>query len=249
MSKITASVPVVAAERRHTAARTLAMASHRPPRVSASMSRKVRYSVESDGTEPNSSAWARRCSMSAQHSPPPASINMAWVNTLPRSWSGSRSPVRGMRAESEWPSPNRSAKVPRACSPTWATTCSPPPSTTTATVLLAFTSEVPSCLGFCVSRQPQFPLPGERFRGPLLVVSGYRGEGSGLIKLALIKLTHYRRASSACERDNLFPEGSSSTGRAPVSKTGGWGFESLLPCSTQSARTQARTQPMARRWR
>jgi hypothetical protein len=25
-------------------------------------------------------------------------------------------------------------------------------------------------------------------------------------------------------------EGSSSTGRAPVSKTGGWGFESLLPC-------------------
>ena len=29
------------------------------------------------------------------------------------------------------------------------------------------------------------------------------------------------------------PEGSSSTGRAPVSKTGGWGFESLLPCSLQ----------------
>lgn len=27
------------------------------------------------------------------------------------------------------------------------------------------------------------------------------------------------------------PEGSSSIGRAPVSKTGGWGFESLLPCA------------------
>src|SRR4051794_17122469 len=27
-------------------------------------------------------------------------------------------------------------------------------------------------------------------------------------------------------------EGSSSIGRAPVSKTEGWGFESLLPCST-----------------
>jgi preprotein translocase SecE subunit len=27
------------------------------------------------------------------------------------------------------------------------------------------------------------------------------------------------------------PEGSSSIGRAPVSKTGGCGFESLLPCS------------------
>src|SRR6478609_8574087 len=28
------------------------------------------------------------------------------------------------------------------------------------------------------------------------------------------------------------PEGSGSIGRAPVSKTGGWGFESLLPCRT-----------------
>ncbi len=27
------------------------------------------------------------------------------------------------------------------------------------------------------------------------------------------------------------PKGSSSIGRAPVSKTGGWGFDSLLPCS------------------
>jgi hypothetical protein len=26
-------------------------------------------------------------------------------------------------------------------------------------------------------------------------------------------------------------KGSGSIGRAPVSKTGGWGFESLLPCS------------------
>lgn len=28
----------------------------------------------------------------------------------------------------------------------------------------------------------------------------------------------------------LTPKGSSSIGRVPVSKTGGWGFESLLPC-------------------
>tara|TARA_B110000438_G_scaffold285359_1_gene315347 strand:+ start:448 stop:699 length:252 start_codon:yes stop_codon:yes gene_type:complete len=27
-------------------------------------------------------------------------------------------------------------------------------------------------------------------------------------------------------------KGSGSIGRAPVSKTGGWGFESLLPCET-----------------
>src|SRR5215831_14765277 len=31
------------------------------------------------------------------------------------------------------------------------------------------------------------------------------------------------------------PEGSSSIGRVPVSKTGGWGFESLLPCQCRSA--------------
>jgi preprotein translocase subunit SecE len=30
------------------------------------------------------------------------------------------------------------------------------------------------------------------------------------------------------------PEGSGSIGRAPVSKTGGWGFESLLPCEAAS---------------
>src|SRR5215472_4507472 len=30
------------------------------------------------------------------------------------------------------------------------------------------------------------------------------------------------------------PEGSSSIGRVPVSKTGGWGFESLLPCQCRS---------------
>ena len=31
----------------------------------------------------------------------------------------------------------------------------------------------------------------------------------------------------------LVTEGSSSIGRAPVSKTGGWGFKSLLPCTIQ----------------
>jgi hypothetical protein len=30
--------------------------------------------------------------------------------------------------------------------------------------------------------------------------------------------------------------GSSSIGRAPVSKTGGWGFDSLLPCFLESTR-------------
>src|SRR5689334_566998 len=40
--------------------------------------------------------------------------------------------------------------------------------------------------------------------------------------------THPKRRSS---RAGLPPvKGSGSIGRAPVSKTGGWGFESLLPC-------------------
>ena len=82
--------------RRHTLARTSAIASHSPASVAGSMWRNVRYSVESDGTDPNSSGWARRCSMSAHASPPPASISIAWVNTLPRSCNGSRSPLIGI---------------------------------------------------------------------------------------------------------------------------------------------------------
>jgi len=52
---------------------------------------------------------------------------------------GSRSPVTGMAAESESPSPRRSAKLPRACRPTWATTPRPDPSTTAESALLRFT--------------------------------------------------------------------------------------------------------------
>jgi hypothetical protein len=42
MSKTTGALPVVAAERRHTMARTSAIASHSPARVSESMARSVR---------------------------------------------------------------------------------------------------------------------------------------------------------------------------------------------------------------
>jgi hypothetical protein len=38
-------------------------------------------------------------------------------------------------------------------------------------------------------------------------------------------------AAAILARPDSVPKGSSSTGRAPVSKTGGWGFDSLLPCS------------------
>jgi hypothetical protein len=40
---------------------------------------------------------------------------------------------------------------------------------------------------------------------------------------------HHGAAATAWSERCL--EGSSSIGRVPVSKTGGWGFESLLPCA------------------
>jgi hypothetical protein len=133
---------IVAEDRRHTCPRVSAIASHTPSRQAASIDRIVRYNVESDATAPNRAGWARSRSISLHASPPPASINIAWVSTLPRSWNRNRG--WGIRADNNEPSPSRSANEPNACNPTCATTCSPPPSTTTGTVLLAFTCEVPS---------------------------------------------------------------------------------------------------------
>src|SRR5215211_8775164 len=59
MSNTTVAFPVVADDRRHTRARTSAIASHGPARVTGSIWRNVRYSVESDGTDPNRSGWER----------------------------------------------------------------------------------------------------------------------------------------------------------------------------------------------
>ena len=44
---------------------------------------KVRNTVESEGTDPNRAGWSRRCSMSAQLSPPPASIRARLDEDLP----------------------------------------------------------------------------------------------------------------------------------------------------------------------
>jgi len=89
-------------------------------------------------------------------------------------------PLQGMAEESASPSPKRSAKEPRACSPTWATTPVPPGSTMTRRVLLPFTLEVSFCWGPRVSRQPQFPLLEGHFRGRASVSSngGVKSWGS-----------------------------------------------------------------------
>jgi len=133
--------------------------------VDSAISWNVRATVVSEGTEPNRSSPMRRCSMSRQLSPPPARMRAIWVSTFPRSWSGTPLPAQGMDPDSASPSPNRSAKEPRACSPRWATTPVPPGSTMTRRVLLPFTLEVPFCAGEAGSRQPQFPLLEGRFRG------------------------------------------------------------------------------------
>jgi len=82
--------------------------------------------------------------MSLQASPPAASINIACVNTVPRSCVGARSPDHGTAVDNAAPSPILSAKLPNACNPAWATTCVPPHSTSTFKTLLRFTLRVPS---------------------------------------------------------------------------------------------------------
>lgn len=113
--------------------------------------------------------------MSEHASPPPANITMAWTNTVPRSWTV----ALGNAIDSDSPSPIRSARAANACNPTWATIWSPPPSTTTLSALLPFTSEVPSRNGVLVSRQPQNPLPGGLFRGCAAISSPSRVNDRG----------------------------------------------------------------------
>jgi hypothetical protein len=103
--------------------------------------------------------------MSEHASPPAASINIACVNTVPRSWSGARSPDQGTAVDNAGPSPIRSAKRPNACSPAWATTCVPPHSTSAFNVLLRFTSRVPSWSAFLICRNLKKSRPGGPFRG------------------------------------------------------------------------------------
>src|SRR3990172_5287553 len=55
--------------------------------------------------------------MSAQHSPPPASINMVWVSTLPRSWTGTPRPFQPTARDSASPTPIRSANAPNDVKP------------------------------------------------------------------------------------------------------------------------------------
>jgi hypothetical protein len=171
MSRVTGPFLVVAADRAHTFARTSAMATSNAPQVPSVISWKVRNTVEPEDTQPNRSGWTRRCSMSAQLSPPPASTSAIWTRTSPRSCNGMRSPVHGIRDDSESPRPRRSAEDPRACRPTWATTPAPPGSTVTRAVLLPFTSDVSFWSRDSGFEHQQFPLLEGLFRGRGVVSS------------------------------------------------------------------------------
>ena len=118
MSNTTGAAASPGTRRAHTSSRTAARAAHRSPTVAGSNARTVRYSVGADATSPNRPSSARRYSISAHASPPPASINIAWVNTLPRSWTAARSPAHRTPGDKDAPTPNRSANAPNACTPT-----------------------------------------------------------------------------------------------------------------------------------
>jgi len=163
MSSITGSVPVVRPVWLQIFSRTSASEALRSFLVEVPISWKVRNTVVSEGTDPKRSPWRRRCSMSAQLSPPPASISAIWTRTLPRSCSGIRSPRAGIFDESNEPSFNRSANDPRTWSPTWATTPDPPDSTRTRVVALLFTLEVLFCSGVTGSSRAPVFLMGRAF--------------------------------------------------------------------------------------
>ncbi len=80
----------------------------------------VRHRVVSEHTPVSSgrSPPAARVSMSAQDSPPPASISPAWTSTLPRSCAKARSPRHGTAPDRQSPSPIRSANDAMSANPT-----------------------------------------------------------------------------------------------------------------------------------
>ena len=57
---------------------------------------------------------------------------------------------------------------------------------------------------------------------------------AGIAPLPGLEGDHILRSPTSRLRREPGAQGRSSIGRAPVSKTGGWGFESLRPCEEHS---------------
>src|SRR5918995_3841356 len=130
------------------------------------MTSKVRHAVGVEATSPNSDGWSRSTARSEMASPPAAIIVATSTSTWPRSWPRRRCLVGAIATDSASVNPSSSARSDNKRAPAWPTTFSPSALTFSLGRLgLRFTSEVPSCSGQLRPRQPQFPLPGGRFRG------------------------------------------------------------------------------------
>lgn len=136
------------------------------------------------------SPWPRRRSMSAHASPPPVSMRMAWTTPCPGRAAGAAPRRRGCGPRANPRGAHGRRRRQRACSPAWATTPLPEPSTTAGIALLAFTWQVPSWLGFRTRRQRQNPLFGGHFRGWVTLSS--RGSVNDQC------LAHERRRGDPC---------------------------------------------------
>src|SRR4051812_24244825 len=107
-------------------------------------------------------------------------------------------------------------------------------------------------IGGCARGRPAGALP-RTLAGPVWSSPGGGGgsPGGGVGGLSAPPLrsdVHWRVRFGLRQRGRSgATQGSSSIGRVPVSKTGGWGFESLLPCEvpvqhTRRARSDGRAQ-------
>ena len=147
-------------------ARTSARAAAIPLLVAGVISWKVRNTVESEGTEPKRSSWSRRCSMSAQLSPPPASMSDAVHEHLaPVVQRKALTALVGCEPRAHRRVPSGRQKPQERAVRRGPRRRSPPGSTTTRRVLVPFTLEVPFWSGSLLRRHQQFPLLGGHFRG------------------------------------------------------------------------------------
>src|SRR6266550_5434606 len=147
-----------------TALRTSARATRMAASSSSSTASTTRNAVGTDATAPKTCGWWRSVTRFERASPPPAMVTARSTSTRPGSWRRRRLHIGASAADKAPVSPESSAisasrRVP-ACEAT------PLPSAVTfngGRDLVAFTWNVPSCLGMLESRNPIFPGQGGFF--------------------------------------------------------------------------------------
>ena len=126
-------------------------------------SSRARHTVGGDATDPSTSSWWRRVSMSPIASPPPASMVATSTRTWPRSCPGTK-PRLVNAPESSDVRPTWSASSRTAAPPACATTPTPSPETDRPVDHdVLFTYQVPSRTGLCVFATTSIPLQDRHF--------------------------------------------------------------------------------------